>query len=109
MDEIQTADWANFFVAEVGASAALLGLLFVSISINLSKILSFRALPNRAFGALLALLAVLVVSSLPWNRFRDFYGASARPQLYLQKPLRLNECRDTLRRALDEGAEARTS
>jgi hypothetical protein len=57
-------DWQNFFVAEVGASAALLGLLFVSISINLSKILSFRALPNRAFGALLALLAVLVVSSL---------------------------------------------
>ena len=57
-------DWQNFFAAEVGASAALLGLLFVSISINLGRILANRALPNRAFSALLSLLVVLIVSSL---------------------------------------------
>lgn len=56
--------WANFFFAEVGASAALAGLIFVGVSINLSRILAFPRLPNRAFEALLLLLTVLVVSSL---------------------------------------------
>jgi hypothetical protein len=56
--------WENFLIAQVGASAALLGLLFVSVSINLSRILSFPSLPGRAFGALLMLLIVLIVASL---------------------------------------------
>jgi modulator of FtsH protease len=56
--------WENFFIAETGASAALLGLLFVSVSINLSRILSFSPLPSRAFGALMILLVVLIISSL---------------------------------------------
>ncbi len=58
------SEWDNFFIAEVGASAALLGLLFVSISINLTRILSLPTLPGRAFGALMILLVVLIVSSL---------------------------------------------
>jgi hypothetical protein len=56
--------WENFFTAQVGASAALLGLLFVSISINLTRILSYPTLPGRAFGALMVLLVVLIISSL---------------------------------------------
>ena len=56
--------WENFFVAEAGASAALAGLVFVSISINLQKILSFKSLPSRAIEALGVLLAVLALSSL---------------------------------------------
>jgi hypothetical protein len=55
--------WANFFVAQCGASAALLGLLFVSVSLSLNKILAFTALPGRALTAMLLLLAVLLVSS----------------------------------------------
>lgn len=51
-------------MAEVGASAALAGLIFVGVSINLTKILSLPNLPGRAFEALLLLLAVLVVCSL---------------------------------------------
>jgi hypothetical protein len=56
--------WENFFIAEVGASAALLGLLFVGVSINLARILSLPGLPNRALLALIILLTILVVSSL---------------------------------------------
>ncbi len=56
--------WHDFFVAEAGASAALLGLLFVAISLNLTKIIEHKVLPNRAIVALLMLLAILVISSL---------------------------------------------
>jgi hypothetical protein len=56
--------WHDFFVAEVGASAALAGLIFVGVSINLTRILSLPRLPARAFEALLMLLSVLVLSSL---------------------------------------------
>jgi hypothetical protein len=56
--------WDNFFLAEVGASAALAGLLFVGVSLNLTKILNYPWLPGRALEALVLLLTVLVVSSL---------------------------------------------
>ena len=57
------ADWHEFFVAAAGASAALLGLLFVTISINLEQILKHRHLPGRAAATLGVLLSVLVVCS----------------------------------------------
>ena len=56
--------WENFFIAEVGASAALAGLVFVGLSINLDKIIAGPGLPGRALEALVALVVVLVVSSL---------------------------------------------
>ena len=56
--------WTNFFVAQCGASAALVGLLFVSVSMNLARILSLPRLPERALLAMFLLLAVLVVASL---------------------------------------------
>jgi hypothetical protein len=55
--------WENFFVGELGASSALAGLVFVGISINLTKILASPLLPSRALEALVALLAVLFVST----------------------------------------------
>src|SRR5438128_7015144 len=56
--------WENFLVAQVGASAALAGLVFVGVSINLARILSISGLPESALEALVLLLAVLVLSSL---------------------------------------------
>jgi modulator of FtsH protease len=55
--------WDNFFLGQLGASAALGGLLFVAISLNLSRISSDGALADRALLALCLLLAILVVSS----------------------------------------------
>jgi len=58
------ADWSNFFAAEVGASAALSGLLMVAVSINLARILSLPQLPGRAGETLMLLVGTLIVSSL---------------------------------------------
>ncbi|HXM44812.1 MAG TPA: hypothetical protein VN924_26485 [Bryobacteraceae bacterium] len=57
------AGWNDFFVAEAGASAALAGLVFVAVSINLARILEFAHLPMRVVEALAALLSVLIVST----------------------------------------------
>ena len=63
MHAVAFGDWAIFFTAQLGAAATLGGLVFVGLSLNLTKILSFPALPNRALLALGALLGILVVSS----------------------------------------------
>jgi len=56
--------WETFFVGELGASAALTGLVFVGVSINLAKIMASSYLPNRALEALVALVVVLFICSL---------------------------------------------
>jgi modulator of FtsH protease len=54
--------WSDLFVATAGASAALAGLVFVAVSINIARILDYRGLPERALEAVLLLLGVVVVS-----------------------------------------------
>jgi modulator of FtsH protease len=56
--------WDTFFGAEVGASAALAGLIFVGISINLQRIIALPSIANRALQSLLMLLGVLTIDSV---------------------------------------------
>jgi hypothetical protein len=58
------ANWTYFCAAMVGATAALTGLLFVSVSLNLDHILKGpQFLPQRAAEALASLLFVLSASA----------------------------------------------
>lgn len=56
--------WDTFFAAEVGASAALAGLIFVGLSINLQRILSLPTVANRAAQSIMLLVGVLGVASV---------------------------------------------
>jgi hypothetical protein len=56
--------WSGFFAGELGAAAALAGLLFVSVSMNQARILALGRMADRGLEALIILLLVLVVSSL---------------------------------------------
>jgi modulator of FtsH protease len=57
-------EWHDLFVATTGAAAALTGLVFVGVSINVTKILSFPNLSTRALLSLTLLMTILVVSIL---------------------------------------------
>jgi hypothetical protein len=56
--------WESFAVAEVGAAAALAGLLVVASSINIARILEYPAVVARLAGALTLFTGVLVVGTL---------------------------------------------
>ncbi len=56
--------WESFFVAQVGACAALAGLIFVSVSINLDRILRYKWLPQRAAQTMVLLGMALILGSI---------------------------------------------
>jgi len=57
-------DWTALFAASGGASAALTGLLFVAVSVNIERILEVAGLPERALQTLLMLLSAVIISLL---------------------------------------------
>jgi modulator of FtsH protease len=59
-----TSDWAPFFTAQAGAFAALTGLVFVALSINLKEILGQPGLPGRAGQAVIVLVTPVLLGLL---------------------------------------------
>jgi modulator of FtsH protease len=62
--------WHDFFLASAGASAALLGLLFVGVSINLRAIaaeerIDLRARAGQAFANLIFVLVIALLMLIP--------------------------------------------
>jgi modulator of FtsH protease len=71
------AEWQTFFAVQAGAAATLTGLVFVAVSINLSRIMEVRGLPGRAAESLLQLLQVFFVSGaalVPGQSFAALAG-----------------------------------
>ena len=62
MTAYDTADWHDLLVASAGAAAALTGLVFVAVSINIDRILRHKGLPERGLQTVLVLLGAVVVS-----------------------------------------------
>jgi hypothetical protein len=61
---VQLAEaWREFFATAAGASAALVGLVIVAISVNVQRILEHPQLPSRG-GATVAALVLILVSSM---------------------------------------------
>jgi hypothetical protein len=56
--------WTNFYLGEVGAAAALTGLFFVAVSINILNFAGDRTLSGRAAETIAMLLGSLVTASL---------------------------------------------
>jgi modulator of FtsH protease len=55
------ARWTDYGAAAVGAGATLSGLVFVAVSINLSRILGYPSLPARAWQTLGLLVTPMLV------------------------------------------------
>lgn len=64
MGEIRWSSWHDFYMTAGGASAALVGLLFVGVSLHLDAVVSRPDVRATARGAFQSLVAILLVSLL---------------------------------------------
>ena len=77
MTAYSPAEWSDFALAQLGASAALLGLVFVGMSINLKDFVKSPILVNRALEAIVLLATVLIAATavLIPHQSREVVGA----------------------------------
>jgi modulator of FtsH protease len=85
--ELHLHTWSGFFQGQLGAAAALAGLLFVSLSVNQQRILALGRMADRGADALLKLLLVVIVSSL--MLIPDETPRSAGVQMLVVSPILL--------------------
>ncbi|PPF44907.1 hypothetical protein C5B85_09240 [Pseudoclavibacter sp. AY1F1] len=55
--------WESFFVATVGAGAALAGLIIVAMSVNVATIIKIKSMPSRAGATIASLLLIVIVGA----------------------------------------------
>jgi modulator of FtsH protease len=58
------SEWTTLLSVEAGAAATLMGLVFVSLSINLNMIMSIPGLPRRALESILQFLEVFLIATV---------------------------------------------
>jgi hypothetical protein len=63
IDALSIDAWSSYLSVQAESAATLTGLVFVAVSINLSRILTVPGLPGRAAESLLQLFGVVVIST----------------------------------------------
>jgi hypothetical protein len=63
VDAISIAAWSNYLSVQAEAAATLTGLVFVAVSIHLTRVLSVPALTGRAAESILQLFGVAITST----------------------------------------------
>ncbi len=64
MDIVSISDWSTYLSAQASASASLTGLVFVAVSINLTRVISVPGLVGRAAESIVQLFGVFIVSTV---------------------------------------------
>jgi modulator of FtsH protease len=64
LDIVSTNDWSTYLSAQASASASLTGLVFVAVSINLTRVISVPGLVGRAAESIIQLFGVFIFSTV---------------------------------------------
>ena len=63
MTDYDVGAWSEFGVAVLGGAAALAGLLFVAVSLNIEEVLRYSNVPARSAAALGLLVSILLTAA----------------------------------------------